>query len=173
MKVRNTVTRLITMAIAMAAMAVTGSIGTAEAQHVRVFDGGGYLLGFIPGQTLRFSVYNPNVPERGSASARVQVRLYDEAGNVLAHSAQVELPPGQFRSIDFNGDGLPARNDPGTGRQQVHISAQFVMSDGSVRISPEHFPISVEIVDNQTGKTISAYPGFTGGVTVAAGDVND
>ncbi len=177
MKIRNTFTKLITMTIAVVAMAVSGSIGTAEAQHVRVFDARGYyLLGITPGQTLRISAGNLSTSKEGSEQVRAQVKLYDAQGNVLALSEEVELRPGQFRTFDFNRDDLLVAGEPGTGRLQVRAGIGILKSLDGGATWPNSIPVSIEVVDNRTGKTVSsfvAFPGFTGGVFVAAGDVND
>ena len=158
MRLRNTFSKLITMTIAVAALALIGSSwmpggGRTAAQHVKGF-GGVTQAGFVPGQTLRVSLFNPNPPERGSASVRAQVRLCDATGNVLARSPEVELPPGQFRSFDFNRADLPLVGEPNTGRLQVRGQIYYLFADGSV--SPDDFLASTEIIDNGTGKTLAA-----------------
>ena len=104
MKIRNTITKVVTLTMVVAAMAVIGSTVTAEAQHVRVFDGIS-LVGVIPGQMLRFSVLNLNAPEPGSRPARAQVLLYDVGGQKRAIYSRAARkwscrPP--VRHFDFN-----------------------------------------------------------------------
>jgi hypothetical protein len=167
MKIRNTITKVVTLTMVVAAMAVIGSTVTAEAQqHVRVFEGISFA-GVIPGQMLRFSVLNLNAPEQGSQPARAQVLLYDAQGNVLARSQEVELSPGQFRIFDFNRDDLSPAGDPGTGRLQVRGVYRLFLDDGST-LTPEQFPVSMEVVDNRTGKTVLGYQnGYVGWVKIS------
>ena len=157
MKTRITITKLIAITMAITAMAVVGSSWSAEAQHVRVFDGITFV-GFIPGETLRFSVGNLSARRRGGEPVRAQVKLYDAQGNVIARSQEVEVLPGQFHTFNFNRDDLPLAGEPGTGRLQVGVDFQF-QADASTS-----FSASMETVDNRTGQTLSffAFPGFMG-----------
>jgi hypothetical protein len=163
MKIRNRITKFATVAMVVAAMAVIGSTGTARAQHVRVFDGYTFA-GVVPGQMLRFSIFNPNLPEQGSF--RAQVLLYDEQGNVLARSQQVDLPSGEFRSFDFNRSDLSPAGDPETGRLQIRGHVQVFMGDGSVPLPPTLVSASMELVDARTGGTI-VHTGYVGWVKIS------
>jgi hypothetical protein len=162
MKVRNTITKLITISMVVA-MAVAGSLamegragasGPAAPQNnlkqIALFSP---PIGFIPGQTLRFSVRNPNAPARGSEPARVQVRLYDAQGNVLAQSEEKAVPAGQFRSFDFNRDDLRLAGEPATGRLQVRAGVGALVSVGGSSTWFDHAPVSMELIENSTGKT--------------------
>jgi hypothetical protein len=82
------------------------------------------------------------------------------------------LPQGRFGSVDFNRDDLSLPGEPGTGRLQVSASIQVVLEDGSVRNISCGLPLSIEVVDNRTGKTGSffAFPGFLGSTTVGSAD---
>ncbi len=88
------------------------------------------------------------------------MKLYDAQGNLLARSQEVEVPPGQFRTFDFNRDALSAAGEPGTGRLQVRadIGIRLISLDGS----KTYFPTSMEGADNRTGGNY-----FTGSVTVS------
>ena len=155
---RSTRNRLIIAPAVVAVLWGAAWLQPAEAQmgdgSVRFVSRG--VLGIAPGQMLRFSVVNAN-PDQGSAPVRAQVLLYDAQGNVLARSEDGELPPGQFRTFDFNRDDLSAPGDPGSGRLQVHSVIQVSLQDGTVRAA-EGFPASIELVDDSTGKTVLAYP---------------
>ena len=111
--------------------------------------------GMVRGQTARFNVGNLNdLNSRGPMSATVgcSVALYDAHGNTIAESEQIEIPPGQFRSIDFNRDSLELTGEPDTGRVQTRGEIKVfvhVIHDSS---SNADFPSSIELVDS-TGHT--------------------
>jgi hypothetical protein len=151
MQTGNRITKFITMTLIVASMAMMGSTGTADAQHVRVFDGVTFAS-VVPGQMLRFSIFNLNGPEQGPV--RVQVRLYDGQGNILVHTPQVELPPRESRSFEFDREDLPTPGDPRTGSAFSVASIQVLLGDGSARSSPGQFPASMELVDKRTGGTV-------------------
>jgi hypothetical protein len=160
MKTRSTITKLIALTVAVAAMAVIGSIcWTTEAQHTRlIFATDQGIYGFVPGQTARFSVANLSAPEQGGGPVRAQVKLYDAQGNVLAQSEEVELRPGQFRTFDFNRDDLLVAGEPGTGRLQVRPGIGILKSRDGGSTWPNNIPASMELVDNRTGATIQMSP---------------
>ncbi len=79
MKISNTITKLLTVAIGVTAMAVISFIWMAEraaAGQIALGDGSvrfiSSSIGLVPGQTLRISVVNPNEPEQGSEPVRAQ-----------------------------------------------------------------------------------------------------
>ena len=150
MKLQNRFSKLIAISLAVAAIAVVGYITTAEAQNVRVFKGTA-LAGFIPGQSLYFSMANLSRPEEGGGPVRAQVRLFDAQGNVIARSQEVEVLAGRFHTFRFDRDDLLLAGEEETGRLQVGADFQF-QADASVNlISPEHLLVTIEGVDNRTG----------------------
>jgi hypothetical protein len=148
MKRRKMMTGSIT--IMMLVAVVLSSAGMAQAQHVRVFDGITFAS-VVPGQMLRFSVFNPNTQEEGSV--RVQVLICDEQGKTLVRTEQVELPPGESRSFEFRREDLPTPGDPRTGSAFSVASVQVLLGDSSAR-SPSQFPASMQLVDKGTGQTL-------------------
>ena len=111
--------------------------------------------GMVRGQTARFTVVNPNAPDRGNTSngqARCQVVLYDGFNNVIAQSAEITIPPGEFRSVDFSRDALGLTGEPGTGRVQTRGMINVYVHHLSRTTSPPDFPTSLELVDS-TGQT--------------------
>jgi hypothetical protein len=116
-------------------------------------DGRDVLIGIAPGQRLRATIFNPpsfdseagSEPQRTSVNGHVKV--FDGSGSVIAQSEQAVIPQGAFRSFDFDRDSLPAGT--GIGRQQVRIRPFFDFQ--SERLPP--LLVSIEIVDNSTGKT--------------------
>jgi hypothetical protein len=107
--------------------------------------------GLVPEQTARLSVSNLNA-EAGSQPVRVQAYTYDMHGNLLSQTAPAELPAGQSCILDVDRAALPAAGEPGTGRLQVLVRVQLWSADGSVRILPESYAVSLEVFDNRSGK---------------------
>jgi hypothetical protein len=63
------------------------------------------LVGLASGDMLRFTAFNPAKTESGGPNEPIsQLKLYDSRGDVIAESRQIEIPPGEFRSVDFNND---------------------------------------------------------------------
>lgn len=120
-------------------------------------------LGLTLGQTLRFSPFNPNQRLEGHPQRQtvlVQVALRDARGNLIAHSQELALPPGEFRSIDFNRDSLHLAGEPGTGRVQVRaeVRYRFLSIVDRTQILPGNFPAALELVDNSNGSTTLMLP---------------
>src|SRR3954471_8067975 len=117
MKICNTITKLITITTAVAAMAALSFALMPARAAGQVALGNGSVrfmsnsIGFVPGNTLRFSVVYPNAAQQGSARIVAQVKLFDAQGNVLARSEEVLLPLGQLRIFDFNRDALSAAGE--------------------------------------------------------------
>jgi hypothetical protein len=104
-------------------------------------------VGFVYGQTLRVNALDPDEARLSGDLLRVRVRLADAQGNLIAQSAEVIIPAGEFHSFDFNRNEIPLRGEPGTGRLQVAWSVvAFTLAS-----SPRPFPISIEVVENTTG----------------------
>ena len=109
------------------------------------------LVGLARGDMLRFTAFNPIKTEAGQRNEPIslQLKLYDAHGDVIAESAQVEIPPGEFRSIDFNRDELPVAGEAGTARVQLRTIPLW-----GVRSRIRLFvATSLEIIDNNTSKT--------------------
>lgn len=153
---RNMITKLITTA-ALAVLVGTGSTSTAEAQHVRLFDGVTFAA-VVPGQTLRFTVMNLTTQAQGGHAIRARVLLYDENGNVIARSQDVEVSPGEFRAIDFKHEDLSADGDSATGRIEMRGSIVVLLGDGSARMTPPEVSVYAMVIDPRTGQTIHVYP---------------
>jgi hypothetical protein len=77
------------------------------------------------------------------------VKVFDGSGYLTAQSPEQVIPPGEFRSFDFNRNALPLRGEPGTNRAQLRIKPFFNFESG--RLSP--VLASFEIVDASTGRT--------------------
>jgi hypothetical protein len=168
---RNTITKLITLTMAVAAIAVIGSSWAAgRAGAADQPDGGlqleithslrGAPYGIIPGQSLSFSVANTRTQEEGGGTVRVTSYTYDSTGNLMRQTDPVEVPPGQFRTLKVKREDLRVAGEPGTGRVEVQTDFQF-QADANQSFSGEDLRISLELVNNLTGGTIS-YVGSLG-----------
>lgn len=91
----------------------------------QIENGGIALVGLARGDKLRFTAFNPSRTESGRRNEPItlKLKLYGANGNVIAESAETEIPPGEFRWVDFNRDDLPVAGDPGTARAQVRTQA--------------------------------------------------
>jgi prepilin-type processing-associated H-X9-DG protein len=114
--------------------------------------GNDHFIGIVPGQRFIYTVFNPNQPESPREEGEpigVQVKVYDRRGDVIAERPEIEIPPGQFRSIPFAYEELGIAGQPGTGRAQVRIKPIFSFS--ARRLA--RVPTAIEIVDSGTGRT--------------------
>jgi prepilin-type processing-associated H-X9-DG protein len=119
--------------------------------------GNNVMTGFVPGQTLRLTLYNP--PSFGSEVHREsvigRVKFFDESGNLITQSDESVIPPGEFRSFDLDRDALSLPGEIGTGRLQARASWSF-LEPGVSRLRPDasrRVAASFELVDNLTGRT--------------------
>ena len=154
MKTRSTITKLIAITMAVAAMAVIGSIcGTTEAQGGRLYvatDVG--VFGIVHGQTACFSVAYPSTTQEGTEPVRAQAYIYDSTGRLLRQTDPVEVPPRQFRTIRFNCDDLRVEGEPDTGRVELMVKLVIELPTG---IDPPQAIGSLELVDEETGGTVA------------------
>ena len=156
MKIRNTITTLFTITLAVAALAVISFVGmagravasvTAASQNnlkqIALFSP---PIGFVPGETLRISVVNPNTLVQGTR-VTAHVNVFNAAGQRLAVSEDVALLPGQIRNFDFNRDDLQVAGERDTGRLEVRAEIHYSYIERRGQISPNHFPVTVEMGD--------------------------
>jgi hypothetical protein len=126
---------------------------SSEQTHERTKIGATTLIGFTRGEMLRFTAFNPESTGERSEPIRMQMKLYDAQGNVIAASAEVVIPPGQFRFVDFKRDDLPIAGDPGTGLLQVRTQPLWGLRSSN-RID---VPTSLEVVNGTTGGSFKFY----------------
>jgi prepilin-type processing-associated H-X9-DG protein len=112
--------------------------------------GNDIMMGFIPGQTLLVTIFNPPASETG-ASANGHVKVFSGDDGLLMQSPEQVIQPGESRSIKINRNEIPLSGEPGTNRAQVRVKPFFNFE--SERLSP--VLVSFEIVDNNTGKTVT------------------
>lgn len=140
--------------------------------------GNDIITGIAPGQTLRFSLFNPlssgseAVSDAQSKSFSGHVKVFDASGNLIAQSADLIVAPGEFRYFDLNRDALHLPGEPGTGRLQVRLELSFI------RINLVQFTVGIgtsEVIDNSTGRTAAAIQYrsfFNAGVSVGSRDLD-
>ena len=112
-------------------------------------------IGFVPGESLIFTAYNPiegrpeGLTDRDQ-SISLQLKLQDEQGRFLVEGPELEIPPGQFRSVVFKWSDLGITGEPATHRAQLRTTPLW-----GVRARPR-LPVhaSLEIVNDTTGKTM-------------------
>jgi hypothetical protein len=114
--------------------------------------GNDIIMGIVPEQTLRVTLFYPQSSGSEAQSEPVggRVKVFDRSGNLIAQSPELAIPPGEFRSFDFDRFALSLPGEPGTNRAQARIKPFY--SFRSERLSP--VLASFEIVDNRTGKTV-------------------
>src|SRR5262249_46802657 len=118
------------------------------------------MIGVAAGQTMRLNVSNVELPvTRGfpPGPCRVELTFLDSSGGELVPAVMKELPPGQSAHIDLNADMLTRT---GSLRMEVRPSLKFLSTSptpGNSGFPPGPCVTSVEIIDNTSGKTVSAY----------------
>jgi hypothetical protein len=119
-------------------------------------DGATALVALAPGDTLRFTAFNPVPAGEVGEPISMQMRLYDEQGRVIAKSAEVAIPPGEFRTISFKRDELPLAGEPGTGILQVRTAPLWRFTS-SIRVK---VTTSLEVMPAPGGTTSGSFRFF-------------
>jgi hypothetical protein len=154
MKTRNTITRLIAIAIAVAAL---GWLETAKAQSS---DGSVRFVsyasvGIVHGEKIRISVAN-TAESSGTLSLSFQYYIADGTNSSIGvpfyETELMNVPQGEFRSSGVSREDLITAGEPGTGRAQVMVRVSIVAPAGS---DPEDFPSSLDVfADDRGGQSI-------------------
>jgi hypothetical protein len=115
--------------------------------------------GMLGGQTARISVVNANEPSEQGQQRIVFIRvlLLDAGGAVIAQSDEVAIPPGKFRSVDFNRDAISLAGEPGSGRLQTRAQIRYRPFSLVDRTQLIVWPTSIELIDNITGGTTAVW----------------
>ena len=108
------------------------------------------LVGLASGEMLRFTAFNPDKTESGRPNEPIslQLKLFDAHGDVIAESPQIEIPPGEFRSVDFNQDQLGGASAPGSRNQVRTFPLWGLRARGRLSVTT-----SLEIVQSSTGSS--------------------
>jgi len=164
--------RLVPLSVLVLVTSILLSVpGDATAQQIRVFDNHhfAYLIPAAAGQEVRVTIVNPYRVDPNDPSATVP-------GFVVTFDRPVDpvtIGPGAAYTytIDPRTDGVPVGQRSTVRHVVVTFSTQVAIEAGPP--SPQ-VAVTIEVVNTRTGEVASflAFPGFTGGVTVAAGDVD-
>ena len=151
MKLRNPITKLITLIMAVTALVCAG---VAQPSNGQTGDGSvksvSYTsLGIVPGQTVRLSVASD---ERsvGTMSWSFSYYLAPRSNSTysapLYQSEWIQMAPGEVRFADVRRNDLHAYGDPITGRVQVIVKVTRVAPTGG---SPDDYPCSLEVIPDE------------------------
>jgi hypothetical protein len=120
-------------------------------------------------QLLRVTIGNPNRPD---PDINGNLQILDLTGVAID---PITIGPGESFTYTLDPREVGVLVDPGTGLRHVKVGGRI----GGVAIDPSdptgpHPAFLIEMLNRRTGKLESfhAYPGFGGGVYVAAGDLN-
>ena len=151
----NSLLRKITLVlVALGFVMVTAQAQTGDPTET-IVPGRPVTLGLIQGETLRYTAFNPSETDAGkpNESISLQLKLYDKNGAVIAVSPKVVIPPGEFRSVEFNRDALTIPGEPGTTRAQIRTQALWgLRSKSRFNVS-----ISLEVLNNNTAGTFKFF----------------
>ena len=159
MKTRNTITKFLTIAAALAVLCGAGWLKPVAAQSSD--DGVSFVtyasVGIATGEGVRFSMANP---KNSAGSVMMRFSLYPAQGSInsstvpLYQSEWIEIPPGEFRSSDVWRKDLKTEGEPQTGRQQT-LATMVLM--GINRSDPENCFGSLEVLE-EDAQTENAIP---------------
>jgi hypothetical protein len=159
MKTRNTITKLITITMAVTGLAATGLLCRAGwLQPVEASGRDGSVrfvsytgIGIVPRQKVRISVGNTaNSP---GSTVTWTYKVTNTGGVPLYESERIPVPSGEFRSSDISYSGLEVAGEPGTGRVQLMVKLVVELPTG---IDPSHAIGSLELIDEETGGTVAS-----------------
>ena len=111
-------------------------------------------VGLVPGQTLSITLSNP---EGSGVSFRGHVKILDGNRGLVFETPEAEIAPGEFHSFEINRSDISSPGDPRTGRFQaagrILGVKRATVERAQARI--DKLPLSIEIVDNDSGKTVA------------------
>ena len=111
------------------------------------------VVGIVPDQTLSITLSNP---EDSGVTVQGHVKILDGT-RVVFETPEVEIAPGQFHSFEINRSDISSPGDPRTGRFRA-AGRLLGIRKASVERSKariDKLPLSIEIVDNDSGKTVA------------------
>ena len=155
MKTRSTITKLIAITMAVAAIAVTGSslaagragaAGRSDINDIYVFRS---IIGITSDQSLRVSV--GNTANTIGDQAQFTFTVTNSGGVSLYESEWIRVPPEEFRFSGVSRRDLNTEGEPGTDRAEVMVTVTIRVPAGS---NPKDLLGSLEVVDEGTGGTI-------------------
>lgn len=121
------------------------------------------LIGLTASETLRLNVSNitaagpRNLPP---GPCKVEILFLDGAGTELLPAVQTTLKAGESTSFDLNGaditrgvTGVDSTNAVVLSRMEVHPVIRIIPNAGDRGIPPGPCVSTIELIDNQTGRT--------------------
>jgi hypothetical protein len=106
------------------------------------------VMGLVPGQTLRMTVFNPSLVGAGG-----HVKVFSGTGQILLSAQNTYIGAGEFRSFDINYTDLEQmEGEPGTGRRQIRTD--LTISFSGLESDARRFHPSFELFDTARGTTI-------------------
>jgi hypothetical protein len=152
MKLRNLITRLIILIMAVTALVcapsslqpVNGQTGDGSVRSVSYSS-----LGIVPGQTVRLSVASD---EKSVGTMSWSFSYYLAHGSNSSYSAPlyqsewIQVAPGEVRFADVRRNDLHAYGDHNTGRVQLIVKVTRVAPAGG---SPDDYPCSLEVIPDE------------------------
>jgi len=112
-------------------------------------------VGINPVQSLTFSARNLSKPDETGEPIVLQVNAYDQNGDLIAVSPQVEIPPNEFRTVRLDYNDLATPGEPGTGRKQIRTVPLWGLR-ARTRLP---VAVSLEIVNATDGRSAGAVAG--------------
>lgn len=161
---------VLALTVALALLAPAPAFG----QHVKTFDGRGYayLVPATATQLVRVTVANPHLLAPTDES-EAQVDFFLKLQGVDGDISSQTIDPGAAYTFTLDPRSVGRLVDPRTGLRHVTVSfrVEVEVLEGRPALQPA---VTIELVNSRTGEIMSfyAFPGFTGGVRVAAADVN-
>jgi hypothetical protein len=135
MKTRNTITKLITKTMAVAALAAGLLCGAGWLQPVEAQTGDGSVrfvsyasVGIVPGEKVRLAVGNTAL---SSSTGWFRYTTADPGGVPLYESEWIQVPPREFRFSDVSRRDLNTEGEPGTGRAELMVRVTIQAPAGS------------------------------------------
>jgi hypothetical protein len=160
MKTRNTITKLITITMAVAALAAALLCGAGWLQPVKAQTGDGSVrfvsyqsVGIVHGQRIRLSVGNT---EQSTGTLALSFSYYlahasNSSSRVPLHETEwISVPPGELRFYDLSRRDLNTEGELETGRAQLIVRVVIIAPAGS---NPANFSGSLEVINEATGAT--------------------
>jgi len=149
MKTKNTQTNLFALTfsvVSIALAAICFGWNTNSVQAVQDSEINSFSFGTAIGQTARLNVLNCG-DDQGFI---INWKFLDGDGSVLKRGPEPRIiPPGKIISFDVNGDELNAPRDR-FGRIQMRAVVKGI---GNPDIFQRNVSVSVEVIDNATGKS--------------------
>ncbi|HEU4434581.1 MAG TPA: hypothetical protein VFR51_14455 [Pyrinomonadaceae bacterium] len=157
MKTNKTITRLLTMALAVAALAAAGLLsGASWVQPVEAQTGDGSVkfisyasVGIVHGQKVSLCAGNVS---KATGNLSLSFSFYLAHGSIssssvpLFESEWIKVPPAEVRCTDVSREDLKTEGETRTGRAQVLVKATTIAPAGS---TPQDVPVSLEVLEDE------------------------